>query len=88
MVTGPHAELPPDKDQNTQTSGLTSTLLTTTDAANYLKIKPTTLEQNRWKGTGPKFCKIGRNVRYRLIDLEAYASERVYGSTTEARQGA
>lgn len=59
--------------------------LTTPEAAAYLNIKPATLEQWRWNGRGPRFCKISRSVRYRKIDLDAFLEERVFSSTTEAQ---
>ncbi len=61
---------------------------TTEQAAEFLQIKPTTLEQWRWKGKSPRFIKLGRCVRYRKADLEAFMNERVYGSTTEAQAAA
>lgn len=63
----------------------TRTIYTTPEAAEYLSIKPTTLEQWRWQGKPPRFCKIGRNVRYRKADLDAFLEERVFDSTTEAQ---
>lgn len=59
-------------------------LLTTTEAAVYLNIQPATMEQHRWNGRGPRFVKIGRSVRYRQADLDAYLDARVFASTTEA----
>ncbi len=59
--------------------------LTTPEAAAYLNIKPSTLEQWRWNGKSPRFCKVGRNVRYRIADLDAFLDERVFTSTTEAQ---
>jgi len=59
--------------------------LTTSEAAHFLNVQPATLEQWRWNGRGPKFCKIGRSCRYRLADLEAFLEERVFRSTTEAQ---
>lgn len=47
-------------------------LLDTTQAATLLGIKPNTLEIWRTQGRSPKFLKIGRNVRYRLSDIEAF----------------
>ncbi len=58
-------------------------LLTTDQAAHFLNVKPSTLEQWRWNGRGPKFCKIGRNCRYRTDDLLSYVDERCVSSTTE-----
>jgi len=57
-------------------------------AAEFLQIKPTTLEQWRWNGKGPRFIKMGRCVRYRLSDLEAFIEGRAFTSTTEAQAAA
>lgn len=59
--------------------------LTTPEAARYLNFEVSTLEQWRWNGRGPRFVKIGRHVRYRLSDLDAFIEERVFTSTTEAQ---
>lgn len=57
----------------------------TKQAADYLQVKGTTLEQWRWNGKGPRFIKMGRSVRYRKTDLDAFIEARLYGSTTEAQ---
>lgn len=63
-------------------------LFTTKQAAVFLQIQASTLEQWRWAGRGPKFCKIGtRACRYRIADLEAFLEERVFTSTTAAGVG-
>ena len=59
--------------------------LNTREAALYLGVGHKVLEQWRWLGVGPRFCKIGRCVRYRLQDLEAYLESRTFTSTTEAQ---
>ena len=59
--------------------------LKTEDAAQFLNVRPSTLEQWRWNGRGPKYCKIGRSCRYRIEDLKAFLEERCFNSTTEAR---
>jgi len=59
--------------------------LTTPEAATFLGVKPSTLEQWRWSGRGPRFVKLGRACRYRLADLEEYMEARVFSSTTEAQ---
>ncbi len=56
-------------------------LLDQTQAAQYLGVKPSTLERWRFVGAGPKFCKVGRLVRYRRAALEAYLNERTRTST-------
>lgn len=59
-----------------------STLLTTREAAEVLRVKESTLEQWRWQGRGPQFIKLNRSVRYRLADIEAFVEGRVCWSTT------
>lgn len=60
----------------TESSSYLNRLFTTEQAANFLGISPRTLESMRWKGTGPKYVKVGRLVRYRIDDLESYISSR------------
>ncbi len=43
------------------------------------------LERMRATGTGPKFVKVGRLVRYTDHDLEAWITAQTVGSTSEAR---
>lgn len=57
--------------------------LTTPEAAEYLGLKPGTLEIWRWAGKGPKYLKLGRACRYRLSDLENFVNESVRTSTTD-----
>ena len=47
-------------------------LLHTPEAARILKISPVTLERWRGLGAGPKFCRLGRAIRYRLSDLHSW----------------
>jgi hypothetical protein len=47
-----------------------SPLLTTAEAAEYLRLKPHTLENMRWQGTGPPFLKLGGRVFYHRADLK------------------
>ena len=60
-----------------------SSFLTTNEAAAFLRLSPRTLERHRLIGSGTKFCRLGRKVVYRLSDLEAWASERTFSSTSE-----
>lgn len=62
--------------------------LKTAEAAAFLQVQPTTLEQWRWNGKGPRFIKMGRCVRYRRADLEAFIEGRAFTSTTEAQAAA
>ena len=47
-------------------------LLRTAQAAELLGISASTLEHMRCVARGPTFVKIGRQVRYRVEDLDAY----------------
>lgn len=59
-------------------------LLTTRQAAEYLNLKAKTLSHWRWAGCGPRYVKLGGNVRYRQEDLDAYIAESARTSTTES----
>lgn len=59
-------------------------LLRQTDLEKMLGLKPSTLEQMRLTGRGPRFCKIGRSVRYRIEDVSAWINQNTFNSTTEA----
>lgn len=63
-------------------------LMTTKEAAEYLGIKPGTLEIWRVAGRGPRFCKIGRLVRYTPSDLTDYVSRNAKHSTSEVGEAA
>jgi predicted DNA-binding transcriptional regulator AlpA len=58
-------------------------LLVQTEAAEFLRLSPRTLERYRVSGTGPRYCKLGRRIAYREADLEAWIAARVVGSTSE-----
>ncbi len=62
-------------------------LLTTDQAARALACSAIYLAVLRTKGGGPTFLKIGRNVRYRRSDLEAWLNSRARTSTSEAAHG-
>ncbi len=55
----------------------------TAAAARLLGFKPNTLEKMRIAGTGPRYLKLGRAVRYRVADLEEYMNARSVQSTSE-----
>ena len=50
------------------------TVMTVKQAAEYLGLAVSTLNKWRCHGGGPVFIKMGRAVRYRVEDLEAYIS--------------
>jgi predicted site-specific integrase-resolvase len=51
---------------------MTRTVVQTDEAAQILGIAAGTLRKWRVYGTGPRFMKMGKAVRYRLTDLEEY----------------
>lgn len=59
------------------------TLLTGREAAAFMGIAEQTLRIARITGTGAKFVKVGRSVRYRKSDIEAYLASRTYSNTSQ-----
>ncbi len=57
--------------------------LTNDEAADYLRLSPRTLEKQRVLGGGPKFRKFGRRVMYAVADLDAWAADRSFESTSD-----
>ncbi len=49
----------------------------TKGAAKYLGLSVGTMHGWRFYGTGPKYIKMGRSVRYRIEDLEDFAAKNV-----------
>lgn len=62
-------------------------VLDTEAAAHYIGLAASTMEKQRVAGGGVPFVKLGRAVRYRVCDLEAYLADRVVSSTSEMRGG-
>jgi excisionase family DNA binding protein len=60
-----------------------SFLLNTAEAAKYLHLAVPTLEKLRVYGGGPRFVRLGRAVRYRPADLDAWLESRVRTSTSD-----
>jgi len=48
-----------------------------------LHLSERTLERFRVSGAGPKFVRLGRSIRYRLTDIEAFIAARIVGSTSQ-----
>jgi predicted DNA-binding transcriptional regulator AlpA len=59
------------------------TLLTQREAALALRLSERTLERMRVNGTGPRFVKCNRNIRYQQQDLEQWIAGRVRISTSQ-----
>jgi hypothetical protein len=47
-------------------------LLTTREAAAYLRMRPNSLEVARSQGRGPRFLRLGRQVRYEREELDRF----------------
>lgn len=64
-----------DMHSSTEPSGI---WLTTAEVANYLKISTDTVRQWRHRGTGPNGVRLGRHVRYRRTDVDAWIDEQAH----------
>lgn len=58
-----------------------SDLLTVHDLAAYLRVPVGTLYNWRVTGEGPPAARIGRHLRYRKVDVEAWLAKRVEASS-------
>jgi hypothetical protein len=65
---------------------MSAALMNTVEAARFLRLSPRTLERLRLEGSGPRYCKLRRSVRYRQSDLELYVANHARHSTSEARR--
>ncbi len=48
------------------------------------RLSPRTLERWRYRGTGPRYLKVGGRVVYRLDDIEAFEAAQVRENSAEA----
>jgi hypothetical protein len=53
-------------------------------AAEFLGVSVRTLQAWRVRGGGPRYCKIGRSVRYQRRALVLFQEEHTVSSTSEA----
>ncbi|MCJ2014533.1 helix-turn-helix domain-containing protein [Methylobacterium sp. J-076] len=58
------------------------------EAAQYLRVSQSFLNQSRIRGDGPVFYKIGRRVVYETADLDLWKETRRRRSTSEYSQEA
>ena len=63
---------------------MTYEILDTFEAAAYIRLSKPTLERLRLNGDGPCYAKMGKAVRYRRTDLDAWLASRLIRSTSEA----
>ena len=58
-------------------------LLTTADAAAYLRLSPRTLEAWRLSGGGPRYRKLGHRVVYTQGDIDTWVEAQTRTSTSD-----
>ncbi|MAJ09567.1 helix-turn-helix domain-containing protein [Ponticaulis sp.] len=61
-----------------------SNLIDTTELARRIDVSEVTLARMRMQGDGPAFIRIGRSVKYRWEDVEAWLKKQTRHSTSEA----
>lgn len=61
--------------------------LDTRAAGLHVGLSKSTLEKLRVFGGGPRYLKLGKAVRYRIEDLDAWVNARVISSTSEQAPG-
>lgn len=61
---------------------MNSDILTTLEAAQYVRLGKPTLERARVTGEGPRYAKLGGAVRYRRADLDDWLASRLVASTS------
>ena len=57
-------------------------VLTTAEAARYVRLSKPTLERFRRTGEGPLYVKLGGAVRYRRAELDKWLESRLVASTS------
>lgn len=61
---------------------MTSSLISSSEAEEFLALPKNTLAKMRVSGDGPAFHKLGKRVRYRMSDLEVWLNARRYANTS------
>ena len=59
-------------------------IIDTTEAAKRLGLSASTLNKLRLTGGGPRFATLGRAIRYRVPDLDAWVAARLRESTSQS----
>lgn len=55
---------------------MSSTLATVEQVATWLQVSPSTLRRWRKNGTGPRYIREGRTIRYAWQDVHSWAAAR------------
>jgi predicted DNA-binding transcriptional regulator AlpA len=59
-------------------------VVTAKTAARYVGLSESTLAKLRLNGNGPIYCKLGRRVVYRPVDLDLWLQSRTVRDTSDA----
>ena len=77
------SDLPPDLPRD-GTADYWHSLIDEGEAADFLGLQKGTIQNKRQAGDGPRFVRLSaRCIRYRRIDLKAWADERLVSSTSD-----
>jgi predicted DNA-binding transcriptional regulator AlpA len=66
----------------------TGTVVDVVQAARRVGLSVSTLNKLRLAGGGPRYAKLGRAIRYRVADLDAWIAANLRASTSEAPRAA
>jgi predicted DNA-binding transcriptional regulator AlpA len=64
--------------------GIMPKVITAKVAARYVGLSVSTLAKLRLNGNGPTYCKLGRRVVYRPVDLDQWLQSRTARDTSDA----
>jgi predicted DNA-binding transcriptional regulator AlpA len=78
-----HADQPLNFPEAPAGARIGTALMSRRDAAIYLDMSPRNLERFAHEGGGPNFVKLGRLVRYRQADLDAWIASCLRSSTSD-----
>ncbi|NHQ58874.1 helix-turn-helix domain-containing protein [Micrococcus luteus] len=76
-MTGSQRERPSSMHASAPSDSPRDRLLTPNDLAIYFDLPLSTIYGWRSKGTGPRGFRVGKFVRYRLADVEAWEQEQI-----------
>jgi len=68
---------------NSVNSVIVPRLMSQRDLAGYIGKSTAWCERARWAGEGPRFIKLGRNVRYKVEDVLEWIEDSARTSTSE-----
>lgn len=75
MATSAHPPLP--FGESPQPPSVAERLLSVEELANYLEVPVKTIYTWRHRNTGPKGFRVGKHVRFRWSDVQAWVAQRI-----------